>query len=669
MGISFSSIGVKAITEVPYQTYSEDAAGNLILTQDAYLPVARLTNNQFELLKEMQLFDGVIYVLSQGTTNSSIIIYDQSLNHLHTITLPEAIIKPEGFYVTEEKIYITDLGVDDNGQIHIYDFNRDTFDMVFDEIFGKPDTPLFGESTQFLPKKIAVDPRGNIYIVSDGALNGVLQLSPTGRFFGFFGANRSDISRIRNLFATIFPTTQQLTLPPTPTELAIDDEGFIYTVTSGLSKAGLKKFNVASRNFLPDDLNVIQGNIDVIPGRFNNVYTLSNTGVIREYDIEGNMLFSFGGSMIGDTRMGLFQKPVAIIVLDDQRLMIADEQANDIQIFEYTEFAHYVHMAIENYQNVNFEEGIALWNDVLLYNAWFDLAYKGIGNAHLSQGNFREAMEAYKRTNDVEGYSDAFWELRNEYIESYVGILVILFFGVQVLYLLKRWYNSKGHKVLPESWHLKMATIRKKKLYLEAVQPLKIIRHPLDDYYDIKKGNHTSIAFSTVIYALIAVLYFLRLFLSNYIFIGSMDNSKIFVDLIMLYGGLSLFIMMNYLVCSIRDGSGRFKEVYMGVSHAILPIMMITFVMTIVSNVLTLNEIFIYTYIHQIGYVWTAILLYFMVKDIHHYDVGETFLNISVTMFSMVVLAFVVFMGYVIFNQSLNFFEEVIREAILRVQG
>ena len=326
-------------------------------------------------------------------------------------------------------------------------------------------------------------------------------------------------------------------------------------------------------------------------------------------------------------------------------------------------------MAIENYQNVNFEEGIALWNDVLLYNAWFDLAYKGIGNAHLSQGNFREAMEAYKRTNDVEGYSDAFWELRNEYIESYVGILVILFFGVQVLYLLKRWYNSKGHKVLPESWHLKMATIRKKKLYLEAVQPLKIIRHPLDDYYDIKKGNHTSIAFSTVIYALIAVLYFLRLFLSNYIFIGSMDNSKIFVDLIMLYGGLSLFIMMNYLVCSIRDGSGRFKEVYMGVSHAILPIMMITFIMTIVSNVLTLNEIFIYTYIHQIGYVWTAILLYFMVKDIHHYDVGETFLNISVTMFSMVVLAFVVFMGYVIFNQSLNFFEEVIREAILRVQG
>lgn len=676
LSLGFLFLKVDGMTAVPYATYTENAQGELILTQDAYIPVMSISHTDFSAIKELQLFESNIYVLSQSVTAlgqaptlNQLIVFDLDFQHLTTLDLPSIVHKPEGFYVTESKLFIADSGVDDVGYVHIFGYNPVTYTIIFEQSIGKPDTPLFGENTPFIPKKIAVDPRGNLYIISEGALNGVLQMSENGRFFGFFGANKSDSSRFRNVFSTIIPLNRQIVLPPTPTNLAIDQEGFIYTVTEGLAQTGLKKFNVASRNFLPSRLNVIQGNIDVTTGNFNNIYTLSTDGIIREYDIEGNMLFSFGGSQLGDTRLGLFQKPVSIIVTPDNKILVADELAKNIQIFNYTEFASYVHLAIQNYQDVNFEEGIRLWNDVLLYNGWFDLAYKGIGNAHLSQGNYRDAMTAYRRTNDIEGYSNAFWELRNVYIETYVGLLVIAFFGLQALYLLKRSYNQKGHLLLPKSWHEKASQVKQTETFKKIVQPFKIIRHPLDSFYDIKRKNHTSLFVSSIIYMMISVVYFIHLFVTNYIFVGEIEQESVIINLLLIYAGLFIFIIMNYLVCSIREGSGFFKEVYIGVSHALVPLMIITLLMSFISRALTLNEIFIYQYVYQIGFVWTTILIYFLVKDIHYYDVGETFINIGVTIFSMIVLAFVLFMGYVIFNQSFTFFEEVIKEAILRAQG
>ncbi len=667
--ISLTTTSEASVIQSPYRTYTEDAKGNLILTQDAYLPVQSFAHPDFENIREMRVAQDLVYVLDQKKDASAIYVFDMAFEHQATIELPEDVMKPEGFHVVNETLYVTDLKDGNEGAIYVFDLDMTTFEMTARDVFFKPDTPLFGENTPFLPRKIVVDSRGNLYIISDGALNGVLQMSDTGRFFGFFGANKADTGRIRDAITRFFSSETDLVLPPTPTNVAIDPEGFIYTVTQGLEETGLKKFNVASRNFLPETLSVIQGNVAVTAGNYQNILTISIDGIIREYDVEGNLLFSFGGSLIGDTRLGLFRNPVAISTLSDNRLLVADSTSNLVQVFSETEFASYVHLALEKYMESDFESGITLWQEVLLYNSWFDLAYKGMGHAYMSEGNYRLAMDAYRKTNDADGYSEAFWELRNETIELYVGWMVAAFFLIQVFFWIKGALNRKDVTVLPASWHAKAKQIRTTATYRRFVHPFKIIRHPLDAFYDIKRQIDTSVFVATLIYGMVAVLYFVKHMMSNYIFVGNIMDRNIFLDLFMLYGGLSVFLIMNYLVCSIREGSGRFREVYIGLAYVLIPIMLVTVIMTVVSNVLTLNEAFIYGYIHQIGYVWSAILGYFMIKDLYFYDVGETFVNIVITMFSMVVVVFVGFMMYVVFNQSITFFEEVIREAILRAKG
>jgi tetratricopeptide (TPR) repeat protein len=666
---SISLISLQAQTIVPYRTYTEDSKGQLILTQDAYIPIFTFSHVDFDSICELQWFQNKLYVLNQKPGRSSIFVFDERFNYVTRIPLGIDVLVPEGFYLTEDRLYIADNGLGDDGAIHVFTYNSLTHAIQSELTIGKPDTPLFGERTPFLPAKVAADARGNIYVVSEGAINGILQLSANGRFFGFFGANLSDTSRIRSLWSNLFPSRSQISLPPTPSNLAVDTEGFIYTVTAGLESSGLKKFNVASRNFLPSDLNVAKGNIDVAIGNYGNILTISNQGIIREYDIAGNMLFSFGGSLIGDNRMGLFQEPSAIAVTEDNRILVADRLTNVVTVFEQTEFAHTVHLALEKYQMSEFDTGIDLWNEVLFYNTWFDLAYEGIGNAFMSQGDYKAAMEAYRKTNNIAEYSNAFWELRNQSIDQSVGLFVILFFVLQLFFVWKKAYNKAGHTLLPAAWHAKMAVVRSSNGYRTWTHPLRILRHPLDTFFEIKHKIHASWLVSTAIYVSIAVVYFVRLYGSSYIFIGEIETSNVFMELFILYAGVFLFIGMNYLVCTIREGSGFFREVYSGVAYSLLPLLATTLGMTLISRVLTLNEAFLYNYIHQIATVWTVILLFFMVKDIHQYEVGETIVNLILTLFTMLVFLFVAFMIYVIFSQSLGFFEEIIKEAMLRASN
>jgi hypothetical protein len=660
---------VYARTQVPYETYTEDAKGRLVVTQHAYVPGASFSHASFRNIREIHVYNDYVFVLDQSDYDNRIVVFDDKHDYVALIDLPDTIYRAEGFYLTEDRLYIADSGLNKEGSLFVYAFDYETYALEELNRFGKPRSPLFGEDTPFIPMKVVVDSRNNLYIVSDGALNGVVQMSESGRFFGFFGANKSDVPSLRAAFQIFFPSRSRRVLPPTPTNLALDREGYVYTVTEGLSGTGLKKFNVASRNFLPEDLNVIQGNIAVTAGKTHNVFTLNSNGTIREYDFEGNMLFSFGGTLVGDQRRGLFQSPISLAVDQRHRILVADNVLNQIQIMERTDFAERVHLAIDRFLENDFEQGIDIWNDILFYNAWFELAYKGIGDAYMSEGNYREAMDAYYKTGDIECYSDAFWELRNNAIDDFIGAFVIIFFSFQFFLWFKYAYNKKGHKILPEAVHDRYQKTKKKTWFKQAFKPFKIIFHPLDAFHDIKRQNDTSMVVATAIYLMVAGAYLIRILVSNYIFVGAIEDQNIFLDLLLLYGGLSIFVVMNFLVCSIREGSGFFREIYIGTAYVILPVILVVIIMSVASVGLTLNEAFIYDYVHSVTYVWSGVLLYFMVKDIYDYEVGETFMNLGITLFSMLVVIFVGFVGYVVVNQSLTFFGEIIREAIYRVQG
>jgi hypothetical protein len=145
------------------------------------------------------------------------------------------------------------------------------------------------------------------------------------------------------------------------------------------------------------------------------------------------------------------------------------------------------------------------------------------------------------------------------------------------------------------------------------------------------------------------------------------EEINLFLEIVTFFVPITLFVVTNYLVSTITDGEGRFRHVYIGTIYSLAPIIVFLLPITIISNVLTFNEAFIYHFSMQIMIVWSLIILFIMIKEVHDFAFTETIRNILITIFGMFIMVLVFFVVYVLLDQVYDFVYTVIQEVILRV--
>jgi hypothetical protein len=122
----------------------------------------------------------------------------------------------------------------------------------------------------------------------------------------------------------------------------------------------------------------------------------------------------------------------------------------------------------------------------------------------------------------------------------------------------------------------------------------------------------------------------------------------------------------NYLVSTISDGEGRVRDVIIGTAYSLFPYALFSLPIALLSNVLSLNEVFIFSFSLDIIWFWTGLMLFLMVKEIHNYSFGETVKNVLVTIFTMALFVLTGYILYVLFNQLYDFISAILQEIRLR---
>jgi hypothetical protein len=88
--------------------------------------------------------------------------------------------------------------------------------------------------------------------------------------------------------------------------------------------------------------------------------------------------------------------------------------------------------------------------------------------------------------------------------------------------------------------------------------------------------------------------------------------------------------------------------------------------LVLLSNGLTLEQSVFYHLPVQAMTIWVAFLMFFMIKDIHNYEVGETVSVIFRSVFTMLIIGLFLFVFYSIGSQLLGFVHDVFAEASKR---
>ncbi|MFW5838721.1 MAG: hypothetical protein ACOCU1_02160 [Bacillota bacterium] len=664
----FLSFGtsVQAENGVNYNTFTLND-GRLVRTQTAYVPIADLTDiNGVALDTPNDIYIdafNVMYIVSTADDDTGKIIRYDMDTEVVDVFGASFLVNPTGIFANEDG----EMFVADRGGNAAYKLSEDGDIM---HTYTKPDSPLFG-TEDFQPRKILSDARGSVYVLNRGT-KGLAQFTADGEFLGYFGTNTITPTLRTVLQYTFFTEEQRAQLfnltPPEVSNMAIDDRGLIHTSSLGEETTGIKKLNISGDNLLPEMFNA-QDLVDVYVGPIGNIYTVDRSGVIYEYDSEGNLLFAFGGQDITNQMQGLMNTPSGLAVDSNSNIFVVDRGANVLKIYTPTSFANLVHTALESYQQGLYVESQEPWQDVLKMNDFFDLAHRGMANAYFSLGEYDEALEEYYIANDRGGYSDAFWEVRNAWLLEYAPVIISSLFIVLLGLIINIKVQFTKYLTRPIKKGVKYLRDRFR-TFDDILFVFTYLKNPAEATYDIKRKGRVRLFSAVVLLTIYFLIYIMYLYNLGFLFnFNRIENINILEELITIFLPVILWVISNFLIGSIREGEGRFKDVFITTVFSLAPYFIILPFITMLSQVLTYNEAFILDFMEIIAILVTGIYFFFMVKETHFYSVKETISSILISAFTMVMMLLGVFIVYMLLNELFILIKDIVMEVAYRVSN
>lgn len=673
-----------------YRSYAYTPDGHPFYMQPPYEPVAIVGQYLYteggEQIKglnapsDMSLADdGTVYIADRGNKR----VVQITLDGVLLRELGVGVLKtPEGVYVDADgTVYVAD-----SGNANIVIFNADG--EVRDTLTAPNDVRLTG--IMFTPMKVMVDDRGYIYALLKGSNEGLMIMSPNGKFQGYFGRNATQLTfgeRIKRVFYTDAQIeTNANAVAPSITGMCVSKNGFIYTTTSNLNDLQIKKFNANGDNLFANvQTQVVVDRRTDAKSAISSLYVDENgliyavdatNGSVVIYDAGGAPMLMFGEKLVGnDRRVGFFTDPCAITATADNRLLVLDRAYNGIHVFRPTTLTGKILSAVALYNDGRYYDAESSWRDILKANSSYYWANLGLGRIDYMNGDWNASMARMVLAENQEYYSDAMWKLRAETVQKYAATVILVLAGLWVAHtLLKKLLHfnlftliykifSKLHDWLVKPVYRRFPAMER------LVQQLKfaprVLRHPVDTYYDATRRGKGSLLSAAIVYAAFLVIMIASRAVTSFTFDMEGLRGVNLISFLLLYvAPVILWILGNYLVGAITKGQGTLRGIIISSVYALMPLIVLSLPLALVSNVLTLAEAAIYTLAQTIIFLWTALLLFTQVKEIHGYGFGETVKNILWILFvaAMAVVAVLAVVGILI--QGWNFLNEFFRELL-----
>jgi tetratricopeptide (TPR) repeat protein len=656
-------------TAAPYECFVVDKDGSYRYSPSLYEPAFMIDYNLKGISDLYVSEEDLLYVARTDAGQGEILIFDTKGSYIRSI-VHENMKSAKGVFVDQEgRIYAVDYSA---SLIHIFDSEGQLLRSI-----GKPEDPLYGSTTPFKPTKVVADKQGNLYIISEGTTNGIIQLNAYGEFLGYFGANLTQSTLIHELQKRFF-SEEMLnyfikSVPQSMSNIAIDGQGIVYATTKGDTKEPLKKLNIAGKNlltnFIPNDffgedtyLNFASiaidtdGNMIALSGAYGQVFVFDKSG--------GNIGIFGAKNEGGNNELGITTNPLAVGVDSKHQIYIGDAQGN-VQVLTPTPFMRLIYDALVLYNDGQYIESKALWEEVLVRNASVAIANKGLGHSYYKQQDYETAMNYFKRSNDRTNYSNAFWEVRQQFLLDYVGYFILGLFALSVLGFLKRILRKRTKIFEPlDAWKAKCGETG---AMIQVRHVLYCVRHPRDVFYELRYNNAIASGTAAVLIVLFLVLKVGRVYTFGFLFNQvSLLYYTPFQDIVNVLILMGLFVISNYLVASIKDGEGKLLQVLKGFAVSLTPALLLLIPLGILSRILTLQEIFLFQFLEAAIYIWCFVLIFCMIMEIHDYTVRETVVNLLLTVFVMMVIFVVAVVISILGKEFIGFIKSIMEEVMSR---
>ena len=363
----------------------------------------------------------------------------------------------------------SDVFVDEEGNIYICDTNNQRVVMVdkdlnFLKAFTKPTDSTFDQSLNFLPNKLVVDTSGRVFCLATNVNKGLVKFESDTTFTGYVGANKVVYNFAEYIWKEFFTTkaqrAQQESFVPTEyCNVYMDEDSFIYATNISFEEGDLiwdKAMPIRRLNGIGNDILIkndryppigdlywIEGSVEQGPSKLIDITVLENDiyvaadrtrGRLFGYDSQGIMLWAFGS--LGNTST-TFNSIISLEHMG-RDLIVLDQTEADITVFTPTEYGNLIYDASADYLRGDYDGSAEKWEEVLRFNANYNLAFIGIGRSLMRQEKFKEAMDYFEMAHDRDNYGRAFRQYRKIWVEENIGWMALVLAVVMIVPLIIR---------------------------------------------------------------------------------------------------------------------------------------------------------------------------------------------------------------------------------------
>ncbi|MBO5326577.1 MAG: YIP1 family protein [Clostridia bacterium] len=672
-----------------YQTYTYSIDGNALYSPDAYEAHVTLSTEKMGLTTALNSAkdivtdaSGNVYIADTG--NSRILVFDKYYNFQQEIKdfrndqqIKDYFSKPQGIFVTEDryvegelkpgKIYVCDTEAS-----RIVTFVKKDGVWSFNSIIGAPESSLFDEDAIYWPVALAVDAHDRLFVVSSETKEGIIVMTDQGDFTGFIGAQQSAgsvWSQIWSRFQSQEQRDAAIQVISYPyNNIAINKDGLIYatiyaTELEGQMESAVLEASTAGtyapcKLLNPSGAEIMRrngfwppaGEIDL---RNMQIKAYDGVSIIKDvacgpeqtwtivdtkrnklytYDYDGNLLFAFGDS---GTQLGNMNNIQSIVYQGDKLIVLFGGTVQNITVFKRTEYGDILIQALRHQNERQYDLAVEDWKEILMRNSNYDAAYVGIGEALFRTGDYEEALEYYKTAYDIENYSEAYKELRKEWMARFFVLIPII---IVVLFVLIVKGLGRAGKI-----NARVAVSGKKPTFKEElVYVFHIMFHPFDGFYDLKHEKRGSVRAALTFMVLAVVALFYRSVGSGYVMNPRGKYSTIFMQFLVIFVPVLLFAVANWCLTTLFDGEGSFKDIFIAIGYSVLPIPLTVIPTTLMSNFMVSSEINVLTLFTTLGFIWTGFLIFFGMMVTHDYTMSK---NLVTTLGTIVGMVFIMFLG------------------------
>lgn len=696
------TISVGAVGDIEnFDSYIYSANGEVIAAPAPYEYSGSITAESLGLAGTMEIVElerdqnDNIYILD--SLNARVLILDKDYNllkvikefsfegNIHTFS------KPQGLCVSNEgELYVADT---ENKRIVCFDNSGNCTALL-----GKPQ----GEDVQidydYYPTKIQVDEFGNLYVIARDQTLGILRITTNGEYCGYLGATRV-IPSAWQILLRQFATEEQLSglmnfIPTEYSNMDIDENGFLYCVvgtlntkdvlsdieTNGTTAAPIRKLNqegedILVRNGLFPPVGDISfgtsGNVTYdgistlcdIAVYKNGIYSAldQKRGRIFTYDQNGNLLYVFGGR---NSKKGGFLSASAILYHND-RLLVSCAKTGIVQIFEATDYASSIIEALGYFSSGDYKAEETVWNRLLREYRGNTVIYTGIGRMHYNNGEYKEALDAFRMADNKTYYSKALKayikQLGSKWAPALLLVAVVTVAAAVVAVKLFRKRRKQKENKTPTGFARRLYDCGKGIKYSFYVS-----LHPFDGFSDLKFEGKANLAAAIVLWIGAVAANIFRLWLTPYLFSTvDLSSSNIIVEgIIGISVPLILWCVSNWCFTTLMDGKGTFKDIFIFSCNCLLPLILIYPTVTGISYFLYEGSASFANMIITVAVVWMLFLFVVGTVTTHQYTLGKAMVSIALSLVGMLIIVFLIFLVVILVQQVFNFTAQLFTELI-----